>query len=105
MTSNQHDVAMGASTIHQSAPGGQGAHFRIVHDAVPQFGGGVVLNLIAVDLIRGMIGHQHIIRVITFSRRNQFHHTDCRRLLFGEGASNDERVTSFSNHNLSFEHV
>ena len=57
MTSNQNNVAMGASTIHQSAPGGQGAHFRVVHDAVPQFGGSVVLNLIAVDLIGGVIGH------------------------------------------------
>ena len=57
MNSNQYNVTMGASTIHQSAPGGQGAHFRVVHDAVPQFGGGVVLNLVTVDLIRGVIGH------------------------------------------------
>ena len=55
---------MGASTIHQSAPGGQGADFRVVHDAEPEFGGSVVLNLITIDLIRGLVGHQHIIGVI-----------------------------------------
>ena len=103
--SHPHNVAMGASTIHQSAPGSDRAHFRIVHDAVPQFGGGVVLNLISVDLIRGVIGHQHIIRVITFGRGNQFQHTHSRRLLFGEGASDDERMTSFGNQNLSFKGV
>ena len=101
--SHQHDVAMSTSTIHQSAPGGDGAHFRIVHDAVPQFGSGVVLNLITIDLIRGVIGHQHIIAVIAFGRRNQFQHADRRRLLFGEGAGNGERMTSFGDHNLSFE--
>ena len=101
--SHQHDVAMGTSTIHQSAPGGDGAHFRIVHDAVPQFGSGVVLNLITIDLIRGVIGHQHIIGVIAFGRGNQFQHANSRRLLFGEGAGNGERMTSFGDHNLSFE--
>ena len=102
MTSNQHDVAMSTSTIHQSAPGGQGAHFRVVHDAVPQFGGSIVLNLITIDLIRGVIGHQYIIGVIAFGRRNKFQHADCARLFFGEGASDDERMTSCSDHNLSF---
>ena len=100
--SRLHDVAMSTGTIHQTAPGGQGAHFRIVHDAVPQFGGGVVLNLIAIDLIRGMIGHQHIIGVITFGRGKQFQHADGTGLFFGEGASDGERMTSCSDHNLSF---
>lgn len=93
---------MSTSTIHQTAPGSQGAHFGIVHDAVPQLSGGIVLDLIAVDLIRGMIGHQHIIGIIAFSGRKQFQHADGARLFFGEGASNDERMTSCGSHNLSF---
>ena len=101
-SSHLHDVTMSTGTIHQSAPGGQGAHFRIVHDAVPQLGSGVVLHLIMVDLIGSMIGYQHIIRVITFNGRNQFQHADCTRLFFGEGASDGEGMTSFGNHNLSF---
>ena len=100
--SHLYDVAMCASTVHQIAPGGHGAHFRIVHDAEPQFGSSIVFNLITIDLIRGVIGYQYIIGVITLSRRNQFQHTDCARLFFGEGASNDKRMTSFGDHNLSF---
>ena len=100
--SDLYDVTMSTSTIHQTAPGGQVAHFRVIHDAEPQFGGSVVLNLIAIDFIRGVIGNQHIIRVITLSRRKQLQHADGTRLFFGEGASDDKGVTSCGSHNLNF---
>ena len=93
---------MSTGTINQSAPGGHGAHFGIVQDAEPQLCGSIVLNLIAIDLIRTVIGYQHIIGVITFGRGKQFQHADGTGLFFGEGASDSKRMTSFSDHNLSF---
>ena len=100
--SHLHDVTMSTSKVHQTAPGGQGAHFRVVHDAVPQFGGCVVLHLIAIDFIRGTIGDHNIIGVITIGRRNNFQHTHRTGLFFGEGTSDDEGMTSCGNHNLCF---
>jgi len=94
---------MSTSTIHQSAPGGQGAHFRIVHDAIPQLCGSIVVYLITVDLIRTVIRYQHIIAVITFGGRKQFQHADGTRFFFGEGASDSKRMTSCGSHNLNFE--
>lgn len=97
-----YNVTMSTGKVHQTAPGGRRAHFSIVHDVVPQFGSSVVLNLITVDLIRTLVGDQNVIGIITFSRRNQFHSVNRRGFFFGEGASDNKRMTSCGNHSLNF---